>query len=70
MVIDQSGHDGSKFTEHSNKRGGATHAANSGMADEEIRQLGNWQSLKTARLYIDHNTPIRQKRNLNLHKLL
>lgn len=70
MIIERAGHDGTRFTEHSNKRGGATHAANIGVTDEEIRQIGNWQSIKTARLYIDHNTPLRQKRNLKLHKLL
>lgn len=68
--MDAAGHPGSVFTEHSNKRGGATHVANEGIPDEDIREIGNWRSLKTAKLYIDQNTPLRQKRNLKLHKLL
>ena len=69
-VIDQAGHDGNKFSEHSNKRGGASLAANSGIPDEEIRDIGNWANVKTARLYIDQSTPLRQKRNKKLHSLL
>lgn len=69
-VINATGREGSKFTEHSNKRGGATHAANSGVSEEVIKDIGNWKSLKTAKLYIDHNTPLRQKRNMKLQKLL
>lgn len=69
-VIDASGHNGADFSEHSNKRGGATHATNSGIPEDEIREIGNWKSLKTARLYIDHNTPLRQQRNIKLHKLI
>ncbi len=70
MVIEQAGHHGSAFTEHSSKRGGATHAANSGLPENEIQEIGNWASLKTARLYIDQNTPLRQRRNLKLQKLI
>ncbi len=69
-LITLAGHDGKDFSEHSNKRGGASHAANSGIPEEEIRDIGNWKSLKTARLYIDHNTPLRQKRNSKLQNLI
>lgn len=69
-TISLAGFRGSDYTEHSNKRGGATHAANEGVPDEDIREIGNWKSLKTARLYIDQNTPLRQRRNLKLQKLL
>ncbi len=68
--ITLAGHKGELFSEHSCKRGGATHAANSGLIDQEIQEIGNWKSLKTARLYIDHNTPLRQKRSLKLQKLM
>ncbi len=68
--ITLAGHNGKLYSEHSCKRGGATHAANSGLIDQEIREIGNWKSLKTARLYIDHNTPLRQKRSLRLQKLI
>ena len=69
-TITQAGHEGQKFSEHSNKRGGATHAANSGLPENEIQEMGNWASLKTARLYIDHNTPLRQRRNVKLQRLI
>ena len=69
-VIDSAGHDGKTFSEHSSKRGGATTAANAGLQEDEIRELGNWASTKTARLYIDNNTPLRQQRNLRLQRLL
>lgn len=70
MAIDAAGHDGSKYTEHSNKRGGATHAANSGLSSDVIKDIGNWKSLKTAKLYIDESTPLRQKRNLKLQTFI
>ncbi len=69
-VIGRTGIDGLKFSEHSSKRGGATLAANSGVTEEEIREIGNWENVKTARLYIDQSTPLRQKRNSKLHSLL
>ena len=69
-TITKAGHDGAKYSEHSGKRGGATHAANQGLAEETIRDIGNWKSLKTAKLYIDNSTPLRQVRNLKLHKIL
>ncbi len=69
-VIDKSGHDGKEFSEHSNKRGGATLAANSGVPENEICEIGNWANVKTARKYIDQNTPLRQRRNLKLHRLI
>lgn len=68
--IDLAGFDGALYTEHSNKRGGATHAANSGVSEEIIKEIGNWKNVKTARLYIDQNTPLRQKKNLKLQKLI
>jgi len=68
-LITDCGFDGEKFSLHSNKRGGATHAANEvGMADEEISEVGNWSNVKTARLYIDKNTPLRLKKSLALQK--
>jgi hypothetical protein len=69
-VIDKAGYNGEDYTEHSNKRGAATHAANSGLADSEICDIGNWKNIKTARVYIENNTPNRQKKHLKLQKLL
>ncbi len=69
-VITTAGHDGTLYSEHSNKRGGATYAARSGMCEETIREIGNWKNVKTARLYVDQNTPMRQKRNSKLHQLI
>ncbi len=65
-AISRAGHNGELFAEHSNKRGGATHAANCGVSSEEIREIGQWQSIQTAQLYIDDSTPMKQKRNFLL----
>jgi len=58
------------YTEHSNKRGGATEAANQGMNDDEIQEVGQWTNLATAKKYIDRNTPMRQKKVLKLQRSL
>ncbi len=65
-LIDRAGHPGHLYGEHSNKRGGDTHAANCGLSGEEIRDLGNWKNLQTAQLYVDESTPTKQKRNYTL----
>ncbi len=70
ITIDKTGHDGSQYTEHSNKRGAATCAAQAGLPENEICDIGNWKNVKTARVYIDNNTPTRQKKHLKLQKLL
>ncbi len=62
-TIARAGHPGELFAEHSNKRGGATHAANCGVPGDEIREMGQWKSLQTAQLYVDENTPTKQRRN-------
>jgi len=69
QLISECGYDGEKFSLHSNKRGGATHAANRvGMEDTEISEVGNWSYVKTARLYIDKHTHLRLKKSLALQK--
>jgi len=45
-------------------------AANEGMNEHEIAKEGDWSNVQTARLYIDENTPLRQKRVLKLQKML
>jgi len=52
-VLDCLGYDGSKFGEHSMKRGMATHCSAAGKTDAEIQVAGDWKSIKTARKYID-----------------
>ena len=69
-TITKAGHDGSKYSEHSNKRGGATTAAAIGMTEDDIREVGNWGSNQMARRYIQQSTPIRATRNRRLHNLL
>ena len=69
-MIDRAGHPGRSFGEHSNKRGGATHAANCGLPGEEIRELGQWKNIQTAKLYIDESTPLKQKRNQAMQSLM
>lgn len=36
----------------------------------ELHSDDTWKNVKTARLYIDQNTPLRQQRNMKLQKLL
>lgn len=70
QTITDCGYDGDLYSEHSNKRGGATLAANEGMSEETIAKEGNWTNIKTARKYIDEQTPLRQKRVLKLQKAI
>jgi len=65
-LIDSVGLNGSDYAQHSGKRGGACYAAKVGMMEEEIREIGNWKSTATARLYIDKSTPLRMKRQLKM----
>jgi len=44
------------YGEHSNKRGGVTHAANVGLDETERADIGEWTNMKTTRLYIDQTT--------------
>jgi len=67
-LIDKVGLDGSEYAQHSGKRGGACYAAKVGMIEEEIREIGNWKSTATARLYIDKSTPLRMKRQRKMIK--
>jgi len=65
-LIDQIGLNGSDYAQHSGKRGGACYAAKVGLIEEEIRDIGNWKSTATARLYIDKSTPLRMKRQMKM----
>ena len=62
-VIARSGHPGELYAEHSNKRGGATHAVNCGVPGKEICEMGQWKNLQTAQLYVEESNPVKQKRN-------
>jgi len=61
-MLDDLGYEGAKYSLHSGKRGAATYAASIGMAEVTIQQVGDWKSARTARLYIENNTPLRIKR--------
>lgn len=67
-LIDSVGLNGADYAEHSGKRGGASYAAKVGLIEEEIRDIGNWKSTATARLYIDKCTPLRMKKHLKMLK--
>jgi len=69
-MLDNLGYDGKKYSEHSGKRGGATYAAECGIDEENIRVIGDWKDVRTARLYIDHNTPLRMKRVRQLQQCI
>jgi len=62
QTITMCGYDGSEFSEHSNKRGGASYAAEQGMADAEICEIGDWKNIETARLYIEPSSSLSQKK--------
>lgn len=70
QVITNCGYDGERYSEHSNKRGGASLAAQEGMSDEQIAKEGDWTNVKTAQKYIDEATPLRQKRVMKLQKAI
>ncbi len=69
-AIERAGHPGALYAEHSNKRGGATHAAKCGVSSETICEIGQWKNVQTAQLYIDESTPTKQKRNRLLQSLM
>lgn len=69
-LITKAGFEGNKYSEHSGKVGGATHAASLGMREDDIREVGNWGSNTTARRYVQQSTPIRAIRNQQLHRFL
>jgi len=60
-VLDCLGYEGSKFGEHSMKRGMATYCSSVGKSDSEIQVAGDWKSIKTARKYIDKKAMTTQK---------
>jgi len=62
--------DGNEYSEHSNKRGAATKAAEIGMTEEKIRDIGNWNSTQTARKYIQNSTPVRAIKNRRFQYLM
>ena len=55
------GYDSERFTEHSGKRGGATTAAERGMASEDLQRLGGWRSSEMAAKYTDASAEKRLK---------
>ncbi len=61
-VLNYNGYDGSLFSEHSPRRGVATHSAAVGIPDDEIQIAGGWSDPRSMRLYIDRDP--RQSQNL------
>jgi hypothetical protein len=54
-VLERYGFDGSDYSEHSSKRGAATHSAKVGVPDEDIQIAGGWSNPRSMRLYIDRD---------------
>jgi hypothetical protein len=52
-LLDDLGHDGKLFGEHSGKRGGSTQAAENGMDMETLKRLGGWRSTAMPSKYVD-----------------
>ena len=61
------GYDSARFTEHSGKRGGATTAAERGMASDDLQRLGGWRSRGMAAKYTDASAEKRLKLSSLLH---
>ena len=52
-LLDDLGHDGKLFGEHSGKCGGSTQAAENGMDMETLKRLGGWRSTAMPAKYVD-----------------
>jgi hypothetical protein len=61
-LLDQLGYDGSSYSEHSSRRGVATHCSDIGVPEEDIQIARGWTNPRTLQLYIDRNP--RQHQNL------
>ena len=65
-LLNDLGHDGKLFGEHSGKRGGATAAAENGMDMDTLKRFGRWQSTSMPAKYVDLATTSR----IQMSKLL
>lgn len=62
------GYDGEQFSEHSSRRGAASHSAEVGISDQEIQLAGGWQSSNSMKLYIDRQPQQFQRINTKMFK--
>jgi hypothetical protein len=58
-LLNDLGHDGQRYGEHSGKRGGATTAVESGMDMDTLKRLGRWRSPAVPAKYVDLGTGTR-----------
>ena len=65
-LLNDLGHDGKRYGEHSGKRGGATVAVENGMDMETLKRFGRWRSADVPSKYVDLGT----KSRIEMSKLL
>ena len=65
-LLNDLGHDGKRYGEHSGKRGGATVAVENGMDMETLKRFGRWCSADVPSKYVDLGT----KSRIEMSKLL
>ena len=69
-LLDSLGFDSRMYGEHSGKRGAATQAAENGMSQTNLQQLGGWRSDTMAAKYVDMSTESKLKMSKMLQKRL
>lgn len=69
QLVSSTGRDGSKFTSHSLRRGGANFAFKIGLPGEHIQALGNWAS-DAYKVYIDNPLETRTRAAAKIKKSL
>ncbi len=60
-ILDRLGYQGRDYSEHSSRRGVATHSSEVGVDDNSIQIAGNWTDPRTVKKYIDRN-PLQHQR--------
>ncbi len=54
-MLDDLGYNGRDYSEHSSRRGVATHSNNVGVDENSIQVAGNWLDSRTVKKYIDRD---------------
>jgi hypothetical protein len=69
-LLSRLGYERLRVREHSAKRGGASHAANSGMSKDDLQRLGGWKSIDMPSRYVDMSLSTRLTLSQTLLKRL
>ncbi len=60
-ILDRLGYVGRDYSEHSSRRGVATHSSDIGIDDSSIQVAGNWTDPRTVKKYIDRKPSQHQR---------